>query len=83
MKAYIMVEVNPGTSLKDIIEGRALSAGLTSYEGVVTVDVVHGEYDLVVVVEGDPATIDRTLLRIRSLSFVRKTVSLLTLARGR
>ena len=78
MKAYILIEVNPGTSLTDIVEGRAMSAGLTSYDGVTDVDVVHGEYDLVVVVKGEPSTIDKTLLKIRSLSFIRKTVSLLT-----
>ena len=73
------MEVDPGVSLKDIVEGKAMSAGLASYEGVVSCDVVHGEYDVVVVVEGDPSTIDRTLLKIRGLPFVRKTVSLLTL----
>jgi len=79
MKAYILVEVDPGTSLKDVVEGRAMSAGLASYKGVVSVDAVHGEYDLVVVVEGDQTNIDRTLLQIRSLPFIRKTVSLLTM----
>ena len=79
MKAYILIEVDPGVSLKDIIEGKAMSAGLASYEGVVSCDVVHGQYDVVVVVEGDQITIDRTIIKIRDLPFVRKTVSLLTL----
>ena len=79
MKAYILVEVDTGTSLKEIIKGRAMSAGLDTYEGVISTDVVYGEYDLVIVVEGDPATIDGTLHRIRSLPFIKKTVTLLSL----
>jgi len=79
MKAYILIAVNTGTSMKDIVEGRAMSAGLASYDGVTNVDIVHGEYDLVIVVKGEPSTIDKTLLKIRSLPFIRKTVTLLTL----
>jgi hypothetical protein len=78
MKAYILIEVDPGASLRGIVNGGAMSSGLASYKGVVSADVVHGEYDLVVIVEGDPVDIDRTLLKIRGLPYIKKTVSLLT-----
>jgi hypothetical protein len=63
----------------DIIEGSALSAGISSFAGVVQVDVVHGAYDIIVVVEGDPKIIDDTILKLRKISHVRRTESLLTM----
>jgi hypothetical protein len=63
----------------DIIDGSAMSAGISSFAGVVQADVVHGAYDIVVVVEGKPRTIDETILKLRKIPHVNKTESLLTL----
>jgi hypothetical protein len=78
MRAYILVNVEPGHEL-EIINGRAMSEGLSSFKGVVQADVVHGSHDIVVVVEGEPKTITETILKIRKIPYVIKTESLLTM----
>ena len=78
MRAYILVDVDPGHEM-DIIDGSAMCAGISCFAGVVHADVVHGGHDIVVVVEGDPKTIDETILKLRKIPHVRKTESLLTM----
>jgi hypothetical protein len=63
----------------DIIDGSSMCAGISSFAGVVQCDVVHGAYDIVVIVEGEPKTIDETILKLRKIPHVRKTESLLTM----
>ena len=78
MRAYILVDVDPGHET-DIIDGSAMSAGISSFAGVVHSDVVYGAYDLVVVLEGEPKTIDETIMKLRKIPHVRKTETLLTM----
>ena len=78
MRAYILVHVDPGHET-DIIDGSSMTAGISSFAGVVQADVVHGAYDVVVVVEGEPKTIDETIMKLRKIPHVRKTESLLTM----
>ncbi|WP_455367313.1 Lrp/AsnC ligand binding domain-containing protein [[Eubacterium] cellulosolvens] len=78
MRGYVLVQIEPGYEV-DIVEGKAMSAGLNSIKGVVQADVVHGSFDLVVVVEGDPEDIDAAILKIRRIPHVKKTESLLTM----
>ena len=78
MRAYILIGVQPGHEL-DIINGSSMSPGISSFKGVVQADVVHGSYDIVVVIEGEPKTIDETILLIRKIPNVRKTESLLSM----
>jgi hypothetical protein len=78
MRAYILVNIDPGNE-KNIINGSAMSDGISSFAGVVQADVVYGAYDIVVVVEGEPKTIDETIMNIRKIPHVRKTESLLTM----
>ena len=78
MRSYILVHVDPGHEM-DIIDGSSMTAGISSFAGVVQADIVHGAYDIVVVVEGDPKTIDETIMKLRKISHVRKTESLLTM----
>lgn len=78
MRAYILVNVELGHET-DIINGSAMSAGISSFEGVVQADVVLGTYDIMVVVEGDPKTIDETIMKLRKIPHVKKTESLLTM----
>ena len=78
MRAYILVDVDPGHE-KDIIDGSAMSAGISSFAGVVHADVVYGAHDLVVVLEGEPKAIDETIMKLRKIPHVRKTESLLTM----
>lgn len=78
MRAYVLVNIDPGHE-KDIIEGSAMSAGISSFTGVVQADVTYGAYDIIVVIEGEPKTIDSTIMKLRKLSHVVKTESLLTM----
>ena len=78
MRAYILVNIDPGNE-KNIINGTAMSEGISSFAGVVQADVVYGAYDIIVVVEGEPKTIDDTIMRLRKIPHVRKTESLLTM----
>jgi nitrate reductase NapAB chaperone NapD len=71
MRAYILVDIQPGRE-SDIL------THLATVEGIVYADVVHGAFDLVVVLEGDPETIDKTIMRIRRLPYVKKTESMLS-----
>lgn len=79
MRAYILVNVDPGHE-KDIINGSAMAAGISSFAGVVQADVVYGACDIMVVVEGAPKTIDETIMKLRKISHVRKTETLLTMS---
>jgi hypothetical protein len=78
MRAYVLVNVDPGHE-KDIIDGSAMSAGVSSFAGVVQADVTYGAYDVIVVVEGEPKIIDETIMKLRKLTHVKKTESLLTM----
>jgi hypothetical protein len=78
MRAYVLVNVDPGHE-KDIIEGSAMSAGASSFAGVVQADVTYGAYDIIVVIEGEPKILDDTIMKLRKLPHVKKTESLLTM----
>jgi hypothetical protein len=78
MRAYILIDVDPGHET-DIIDGSAMCAGVSSFAGIVQADVVYGAHDLVVVVEGDPKTVDETIMKLRKIPHVRKTESLLAM----
>ena len=78
MRAYILIDVDPGHEM-DIINGSSMSAGVSSFSGVVQADVVYGSHDLVVVVEGDPKAVDETIMKLRKIPHVRKTESRLTM----
>lgn len=75
-----MINVKPGHEL-EIIEGKAMSAGISSFKGVVQADVIRGSYDIIAVVESEPKTIDETILKIRKIPNVIKTESFLAISR--
>lgn len=77
MRAYVLIQIEPGHEM-DITKGKAMSAGLSSFKGVIHADVVHGAFDVVAVLEGDPKTIDETIIKIRSIPHVKRTESLIT-----
>ena len=79
MRAYVLIDVDPGHEM-DIIDGSSMSAGVSSFVGVVQADVVYGSHDIVVVVEGDPKSVDETIMKLRKIPHVRKTESLLTMS---
>ena len=48
MRAYVLIQIEPGHEM-DITKGKAMSAGLSSFKGVINADVVHGAFDVVAV----------------------------------
>jgi hypothetical protein len=79
MKAYVLIDVDPGHET-DIIDGSSMSAGVSSFAGVVQADVVYGSHDVVVVVEGEPKTVNETIMKLRKIPHVTKTESLLSMS---
>ena len=68
-RAYVLIEVEPGK------EG-SLTRELESVPTVECLDFVHGEYDFVAVLNGDFKKINETVVTLRRLPYVRKTVTL-------
>ena len=68
-KAYMLIEVEPGKEAETIREIEKMSH-------VEAVDFVHGEYDIVIVLRGNFKDINETVLNVRKLPNIRKTVTL-------
>ena len=66
----MLVQVYPGKE-KELLEK------VKSLRGKVSVDMVHGSFDVVMLLEGDLKTIDDTILKVRSLQSVSRTETLL------
>lgn len=65
-----MVQVYPGKEEEFMKDAKSLP-------GMVSVDMVHGAFDMVMLLESDLKTIDDTVLKIRCLQGVRGTETLL------
>ncbi len=68
-RAYLLIEVEIGKEA-------ALIRSLQRMDKVSSVDLIHGEYDLIAILEGSYKEIDETVLAVRKLPGVRKTVTL-------
>ncbi|MCQ8898657.1 MAG: Lrp/AsnC ligand binding domain-containing protein [Hadesarchaea archaeon] len=68
-RSYVLIEVEPGK------EGYVIPQ-LRKMAHVSAVDFVHGDYDVVCVLEGDLKEIDRTVMEVRKLPHIRRTVTL-------
>ena len=68
-RAYVLIEVDPGSEANVIRE-------LEKMENITNVDFVHGEYDVICVLEGGYQDIDRTVVKVRKLPHIRKTTTL-------
>lgn len=68
-RAYLLIEVEPGT------EGPIIRQ-LEKLENITNVDFVHGEFDIVCVLEGSYSEIDSTIIAARRISNIRKTTTL-------
>ena len=71
MRAYVLIDINPGKETECLQH-------LSNIEGITYADVVHGATDIVAMIEGDDEIIDKSIMRIRRLQFVKKTQSLLS-----
>jgi len=65
-KAYVLIRIQPGKESEFYHEMKQLPF-------VVEVDLVHGPYDFVVLVEGSAVDIDSVVLRIRKIPYVLNT----------
>jgi len=70
MRAYLLVQVYPGKEREFLKKARSLP-------GMVSAEMVHGAFDVVIILEGDLKTIDDTILKVRSIQGVSRTESLL------
>ena len=68
-RAYLLIEVDPGTEA-------SLIRQLEKMENITNVDFVHGEYDVVCVLEGRYSDMDKTVVEVRKLPHIRKTTTL-------
>ena len=68
-RAYLLIEVDPGSEANVMRE-------LEKMENITNVDFVHGEHDLVCVLEGGYQDIDKTVVKVRKLPHIRKTTTL-------
>ncbi len=68
-RAYVLMEVEPGHEV-------AVIPKIQKMPNVSQADFVHGEYDVVCVLEGNYGDIDKAIIEIRKLPHVRKTVTL-------
>lgn len=68
-RAYLLIEVEPGHEANIIPE-------LEKMENMTNVDFVHGEYDVVCVLEGKYEDMDKTIVEVRKLPHIRKTTTL-------
>lgn len=62
-KAYVLIRVQPGKET-------ALYDDLKEIPNIVSIDLVRGAFDFVVVAEGDASDIDALVLRIRKSPYL-------------
>jgi len=68
-RAYLLIEVDPGNEARIIRQ-------LEKMENVTNIDFVHGEYDIVCVLEGRYQDMDKTIVEVRKIPHIRKTTTL-------
>ncbi len=68
-RSYLLIEVEPGKEELVIPQ-------LKRMPQISLVDFVHGDYDVVCVLEGSLRDIDRTVMEVRKLPHIRRTVTL-------
>jgi len=69
-RAYMLIEVDPGNEASIIHQ-------LEKMQNVTNVDFVHGEYDVVCVLEGKKyQDMDKTIAEARKIPHIRKTTTL-------
>jgi|YelNatPaOPRAMG01_1025707.scaffolds.fasta_scaffold32124_3 uncharacterized protein with GYD domain len=68
-RSYVLIEVEPGKEDYVIPQLRKMAH-------VSLVDFVHGDYDVVCVLEGNLKDIDQAVMEVRKLPHIRRTVTL-------
>ena len=74
-RAYVLVTIQPGK--EEEFANEILSRGLVFNSKVDRLDFVHGTFDFIVLLSGKTRDIDRLIMEMRRLPFVRKTDTLI------
>ena len=74
-RVYVLVEVQPGKEQEFADE--VLSKDLIVDSKIERMDVVHGSYDFVFVLNGKMENIDRRIMEMRKSQYVRRTETLI------
>lgn len=74
-RAYVLIGIQPGKE-KEFTE-YVMSKGLLKDINVERMDLVHGSFDVVVVLRGTMKSIDARIMELRKSSFIRRTETLL------
>jgi hypothetical protein len=73
-RAYVLIELEPG---KEKEFGTALSDILENAKGISKLDFVYGAFDVVMALDGEAKEVEDVILKVRTLSSVHKTETLL------
>jgi hypothetical protein len=71
----VLVAIEPGKERE--FANKLIAEGLILDSKVEKLDFVHGVYDLIVILSGNKYDIDRRILQMRKLPYVRKTQTLI------
>jgi len=74
-RAYVLVVIQPGKEQE--FANEILSKGLILDSKVEKMDFVHGSFDFIIILTGNKYDIDRRILEMRKLPFVRRTETLI------
>jgi hypothetical protein len=73
--AYVLLVIQPGKEQE--FANEILSKGLIGNSKVDRMDFVHGSFDFIIILTGSKQDIDRRILEMRKLPFVRRTETLI------
>ena len=74
-RAYVLVTIQPGKEQE--FANEIMSKGLVFNSKVDRLDFVHGAFDFIVLLSGKTRDIDRIIIEMRKLPYVRKTDTLI------
>jgi len=74
-RAYVLVVLQPGKEQE--FANEIVSKGLILDSQVEKMDFVHGSFDFIVILTGSTYDIDRRILEMRKLPYVRRTETLI------
>jgi len=72
--AYVLVTLQPG---KESEFSNEMSKEMTTGAKVEKIDFVHGSYDFIIILSGAIEDINRRIIEMRKLSYVRRTETLI------
>jgi len=72
---YVLAVIQPGKEQE--FANEIISKGFILDSKVEKMDFVHGSYDFIMILTGNPNEIDHRILEMRKLSYVRRTETLI------